>query len=94
MNRKGLVKELARELEITQEQALRFALAWEKITKEALLSDGSLTLLGFGGFSIWNQKERMGRNPKDGTSCLIPPRASVKFKPGRCLLDDLSKCDD
>ncbi|WP_316251394.1 HU family DNA-binding protein [Parabacteroides faecis] len=33
----------------------------------------------------------MGRNPRTSKSCTIPSRVSVKFKPGKFLLQCLNK---
>ena len=56
------MKTLADKLSVTQAEAMRFVQAWEETTTEALESDGSLMLLGFGTFSAWEQTERIGRN--------------------------------
>ena len=79
MNRRELVKTLADKLSVTQET-----------TTEALESDGSLMLLGFGTLSAWEQTERIGRNPKNGVAYMIRARKSVKFKPGKLLLKQLN----
>ena len=87
MNRRELVKTLADKLSVTQAEAMRFVQAWEETTTEALESDGSLMLLGFGTFSAWEQTERIGRN---GVAYMIRARRSVKFKPGKLLLKRLN----
>ena len=71
MNRRELVKTLADKLSVTQAEAMRFVQAWEETTTEALESDGSLMLLGFGTLSAWEQTERIGRNPKNGVAYMI-----------------------
>ena len=45
---------------------------------------------GFGTFTLWSQSERPGRNPKTGIPVTIPSRNSVKFKPGKGLLEYLN----
>ena len=45
------MKTLADKLSVTQAEAMRFVQAWEETTTEALESDGSLMLLGFGTLS-------------------------------------------
>ena len=60
MNRRELVKTLADKMSVTQAEAMRFVQAWEETTTEALESDGSLMLLGFGTLSAWEQTERIG----------------------------------
>lgn len=90
MNRRELVKTLADKLSVTQAEAMRFVQAWEETTTEALESDGSLMLLGFGTFSAWEQTERIGRNPKNGGGLYDKSSKSVKFKPGKLLLKQLN----
>ena len=80
------MKTLADKLSVTQVEAMRFVQAWEETTTEALESDGSLMLLGFGTLSAWKQTERIGRNPRNGVAYIIRARKSVKFKPGKLLL--------
>ena len=76
MNRRELVKTLADKMSVTQAEAMRFVQAWEETTTEALESDGSLMLLGFGTFSAWEQTERIGRNPRNGVAYMIRARRS------------------
>ena len=83
------MKTLADKMSVTQAEAMRFGQAWETTT-EALESDGSLMLLGFGTFSAWEQTERIGRNPRNGVAYMIRARRSVKFKPGKLLLKRLN----
>ena len=58
---------------------------------DELSKDGSIMLQGFGSFSSWKQTERLGRNPCTGISVLIKPRTSVKFRPGKELLQLLNE---
>ena len=58
MNRRELVKTLADKLSVTQAEAMRFVQAWEETTTEALESDGSLMLLGFGTLLGTNRTDR------------------------------------
>jgi nucleoid DNA-binding protein len=49
------------------------------------LADGDDVILrNFGAFQVKLTKEKVGRNPnKPETNVTIPPRAIVKFKPGK-----------
>ena len=50
------------------------------------LKDGeSVTLVGFGTFSIADRAARNGRNPQTGESIKIPARKAIKFKAGKSL---------
>lgn len=55
------------------------------IIQEAITKEKTLTLVGFGTFSVKDTAARRGRNFKTGKSIRIPPRKSVKFKPGKTL---------
>ncbi|MCD8136024.1 MAG: HU family DNA-binding protein [Parabacteroides gordonii] len=91
MNKHELVIALSEELSLMQTQCLDIVNAWEKILTKELCADKRVILQGFGSFSIWNQTPRMGRNPRTGEACPIEARVSVKFKPGKFLLDSLNR---
>lgn len=63
------------------------------ILAEELKEGNSLMIQGFGCFSVWEQTERAGRNPRTGVSCTIPRRNSVKFRPGKTLLQKLNEAE-
>lgn len=86
MNKADLVNELAAKLDIPQCKSRKFLNAFEEVLTELVKKDHALRLQGFGSFEPWRQSERAARNPRTGTPCVIPPRVSVKFKPGKLLL--------
>jgi DNA-binding protein HU-beta len=45
----------------------------------------SVTLIGFGTFSVSKRAARKGRNPQTGAEINIPAKNVVKFKPGKGL---------
>lgn len=90
MNKGTLVQQVAERMSVTQRDSLRFINTLQEIVASELQQNGVVTLQGFGAFSPWEQTERIGRNPRTGTSCTIPPRVSVKFKPGKHLLEALN----
>lgn len=77
-------------MKLSTRECNRFLIAWEDLVSERLQKNESLMLQGFGSFSCWKQTERLGRNPRTGETCLIRPRTSVKFKPGKQLLGKLN----
>lgn len=91
MNKADLVNKLAAKLNVTQYQSRQFLRAFEEVLTEAIKEDVPIMLQGFGTFTSWQQTEREGRNPRTGVSCVIPSRKSVKFKPGKCLLEELNE---
>lgn len=90
MNKADLVNVLAEKMQITQSQSRQFLNTFQEVLAEAIKQDTPIMLQGFGTFTPWQQKEREGRNPRTGISCVIPARTSVKFKPGKFLLAALN----
>ena len=62
-----------------------------RVLSEQLEQDRSINLQGFGVLSPWHQSSRLARNPRTGEAVTIAPRISVKFRPGKYLLDSLNK---
>ncbi|WP_455640290.1 HU family DNA-binding protein [Parabacteroides sp.] len=91
MNKAELVKRVADRMRVSQKMASQFVEIFKETLEEAIKEDGSMTLQGFGTFTHWAQTERLGRNPKTGTSVTIPARSSIKFKPGKDLLKFLNE---
>ena len=87
MNRTDVITELAAKLGVASCQSRQFL---EEVLTEALEEDKAIQFQGFGTFVPWKQTERPGRNPHNGVPCLIAPRVSVKFKPGKFLLNTLN----
>ena len=90
MNKQQLIQSLSERLSLPQVQCLAFINASQEILAEALLKETPVVLQGFGTLSPWVQSQRMGRNPRTGEPCRIAPRVSVKFKPGKQLLQALN----
>ena len=90
MNKIEFAKRIAARLSISQREALTFISAYENILADALIDEGMMVSQGFGTFTLWSQSERPGRNPKTGIPVTIPSRNSVKFKPGKFLLEAIN----
>ena len=90
MNKADFISKLAVEMNISQQQSRQFMKAFQVVLTEVMKQDTPVMLQGFGTFTPWMQKERIGRNPRTGISCTIPARTSLKFKPGKFLLRDLN----
>jgi len=56
----------------------------DTITK-TLKKGQSVTLVGFGTFSVGRRKARIGRNPQTGKEIKIPAKKVPKFSPGKAL---------
>ena len=53
--------------------------------KDALRNDDTVTLVGFGTFSVSNRKARSGINPQTGKEIQIPATKAPKFRAGKSL---------
>lgn len=91
MNKTAFAKILASRLTISEKDAQKFMNVFVETLGDVIMEDESILFQGFGTFSLWPQTERVGRNPKTGTSVTIRARNSLKFKPGSCLLAKLNK---
>ena len=85
MTKADLISKMAKDAKITKVaagKALNSVI--EGITKAWKKSD-SVTLVGFGTFSVSRRKARKGRNPQTGKEIKIPARKVAKFKAGTDL---------
>ena len=85
MNKHDLIKALAIEAGITQDQATIALNAFLATVTKAMLEGQDVKLVGFGTFSTAPRKERIGRNPKTGAAVTIPAKRIAKFKAGKDL---------
>lgn len=91
MNKTDLANALSEKMDITQQESLRFIGSLMEVIGEELGNDGMIALQGFGSLVLWKQKERPGRNPQNGAPCTIRQRMSVKFRPGKFLLESINR---
>lgn len=91
MNKNDLVRTLSSRLSLTQKDSVLYLNTLLDVVSEDLSEGNNIVLQGFGTFARWEQTERIGRNPRTGSICLIPPRNSIKFKPGKFLLKKLNR---
>lgn len=90
MNRTELIEKLSKRLHIKKSEVVRYMKAWEEEVEKALMKNEPVRFMGFGTFCLWKQVARPGRNPRENKPWIIAPRNSVKFKPGKLLLDRLN----
>jgi DNA-binding protein HU-beta len=89
MNKTELINNVAEAAGLTKIEA-------EKVVKSALDSiaktlanNESVTLIGFGSFSVSTRAARTGRNPQTGKEIQIAEKKVVKFRPGKKLTDSI-----
>ncbi|HPL09153.1 MAG: HU family DNA-binding protein [Smithellaceae bacterium] len=86
MNRAELVEEVAKVTSTKKEADAAISAALAAIQK-ALKKGDSVTLVGFGTFSVSKRKARKGRNPQTGEAIKIAAKKVPVFKAGKGLKD-------
>jgi len=86
MNKRDLVKEVAKVVSTKKEAQAAVDCVFSTITK-ALKKKDTVTLIGFGTFKVAQRKARKGRNPQTGEEIKIKARKVAKFIPGKALKD-------
>lgn len=85
MNKGDLVERMSTAAEITKRQAEKALNTLMDSIQEALTKGDSVTLVGFGTFSVMSRAARKGRNPQTGREIFIPASKAPKFKAGKGL---------
>ncbi|MDA8305745.1 MAG: HU family DNA-binding protein [Deltaproteobacteria bacterium] len=85
MTKAELAAKIANESGITKAQAEKAVDGFVSAVSGALEAGDSVTLVGFGTFTIGSRAQREGRNPRTGEKIEIPASKVVKFKAGKNL---------
>lgn len=87
MNKTELIDAIAESADISKASAGKALDSMLENITEALKAGDSVTLIGFGTFSVRERAERTGRNPKTGDSITIAAAKIPSFKAGKALKD-------
>lgn len=90
MNKGDLINKIAGDAGITKGQAESALDALLDGISGALKGGDSVTLVGFGTFSVSKRDARSGRNPQTGETIKIAAKTVAKFKPGKKLSDAIN----
>ena len=90
MNKAELIEALADKAGLQKLKAKKVLEAYVEIVTEKMSQNEEVALIGFGTLISRPQKSRLARNPKTGTPVQIPARITVKFKPGKFLLEAIN----
>jgi len=85
MNKSDVVDRMAKASNITKSAAEKALNEFINCVVDSAKSNDKLVLVGFGTFSVYERKERNGRNPKTGELIKIESKKVLKFKPGAKL---------
>jgi DNA-binding protein HU-beta len=87
VNKSELVEALAASANLSKTESAEVIDNVVSIVTGALKAGDSVTISGFGTFSISDRAARTGRNPQTGAAIDIPAAKIPKFKAGKALKD-------
>ena len=90
MNKKELVAAVAERCGVKKNETEKVLDAFAEAVKDALKSGDKVAMVGFGTFEVAEREERLGRNPKNGETLIIPASKCPKFKPGKAFKDEVN----
>ncbi len=90
MNKAELIDLVADTTDLSKASAGRAVEAVFDGISNSLQKGDSVTLVGFGTFSVSQSAARTGRNPRTGETIHIPALKKPKFKAGKGLKDALN----
>ena len=87
MNKAELIDAVAAAADISKASATRAVDAVFDTVTAALKKNETVTLVGFGTFTVRARAARAGRNPQTGATIAIKAAKVPGFKPGKALKD-------
>ena len=87
MNKSELVKEVAGSVDVPKATVKKVLDGLIGSIEKALIDGDTVTLIGFGTFSLRSRAARVGRNPQTGEKLNIPASKAPAFKPGKAFKD-------
>jgi len=90
MNKSQLINAIAEESGLTKADAGRALDATLSSISTALKGGDSISLIGFGTFSVKARSARTGRNPQTGAAIQIKASKIPSFKAGKTLKDSVN----
>ncbi|MFD2189840.1 nucleoid-associated protein HU-beta [Pistricoccus aurantiacus] len=90
MNKSELIEAIAASADIPKAAASRALDAMVDSVTETLKKGDSVSLVGFGTFSVKERAARTGRNPQTGKPIQISAAKVPSFKAGKALKDSVN----
>ena len=87
MNKSDLVDAIAADAGLSKADAGRALDGFTTAVTNALKGGDSVSLVGFGTFSVEHRDARSGRNPRTGETIQIKASNNPSFKAGKALKD-------
>ena len=90
MNKTELIEHIAKNADISKAAATRALESTIDAVKTTLKKGDSVSLVGFGTFTVGKREARTGRNPRSGAEIKIKAAKVPKFRAGKALKDALN----
>ncbi|MEX0729224.1 MAG: HU family DNA-binding protein [Aquisalimonadaceae bacterium] len=87
MNKSELIEAVAQSADLSKASATKAVDAVVEAVTKALKENDTVSLVGFGTFSVRERAARSGRNPRTGETIRIPSSKVPGFKAGKALKD-------
>jgi len=87
MTKAELIDKMAADGKVSKAEAGRLLDSFLSNVTSALGKGESVTLVGFGTFTVSQRAARKGRNPQTGATINIPAAKIPRFRPGKGLKD-------
>ena len=94
MNKHSLVEIISDRLNMPHDLVCSVINTLADVIADSLLEEERVVIQNFGSFRLWHHASRPVRNPKTGEPMIFQPRNSVKFVPGKHLVDLLNRQAD
>jgi DNA-binding protein HU-beta len=91
MTKAELIEKVASDTKVSKAEAGRMLNSVIDSMTSALSRGDSVTLVGFGTFSVSSRAARTGRNPQTGAMISIPASKVPRFKAGKALKDRVNR---
>ena len=83
MNKAELIERVSKKTKMTKTQTEITLDAAIEVIQKAVSSGEEVKIVGFGTFDRASRKQRNGRNPKTGSTIVIPASRVPRFRPGK-----------
>jgi DNA-binding protein HU-beta len=90
MNKTDLIDVVAEAADLSKASAARAIDSLTAAITASLKKKETVTLAGFGTFTVKERAARVGRNPRTGEAIEIKASTSLGFKPGKALKDAIN----
>lgn len=90
MNKTELIEALVNKAGVEKQSVKKVIDAYVDVVTQQLSQKDEVAIVGFGTLIPREQDTRLARNPKTGEPVQIPARTTVKFKPGKFLLEAMN----